>query len=150
MSVRLTDDEGWEVLRTSHTGILTTLRRDGTPVSLPVWFVVDDHAVLVAGPAASHKFSRLGRDPRVVFLVESGQAWRELQAVHLTGVGEVVESPDWGTVDLMFDAKYADFRTPRSAMPASARKHYDAGRALVRITPTEPFISWDNRRLETR
>lgn len=159
MGVRLTDDEAWEVLRTSHTGILTSLRRDGSPVTLPVWFIVDGSdapdpgpgpAVLVAGPAASHKFARMRRDPRVGFLVESGEAWRDLRAVHLTGRAEVVEAPDWDRVDDLFEAKYQGFRTPRSAMPASARERYESGRSLVRITPTERFLTWDNHRLVSK
>ncbi|MGH9137555.1 MAG: pyridoxamine 5'-phosphate oxidase family protein [Acidimicrobiales bacterium] len=42
MGVRLTDDEAWAFLENGHIGILTSLRRDGWPVSLPVWFVVLD------------------------------------------------------------------------------------------------------------
>jgi Pyridoxamine 5'-phosphate oxidase len=139
VSVRLTDGEAWDVLETSHTGILTSLRRDGVPVSLPVWFVVDDGAVLVAGPAASHKFTRLRRDARVAFLVESGEAWKELRAVHLVGRAELVDRP-----------KYAGFRTPREKMPASARARYDGARSLVRVTPTERLLTWDNQRLDQR
>jgi hypothetical protein len=29
------------VLAKAHTGIFTTLRADGTPISLPMWFVPD-------------------------------------------------------------------------------------------------------------
>ena len=39
MGVRLSEEEAWAELATAHTGILTTLRRDGRPVSLPVWLV---------------------------------------------------------------------------------------------------------------
>jgi hypothetical protein len=148
VSVRLTDGEAWDVLESSHTGILTSLRRDGVPVSLPVWFVVDDRSVLVAGPAASHKFTRLRRDGRVAFLVESGEAWKDLRAVHLIGRGEVVAQPEWESVDARFDAKYAGFRTPREQMPASARARYDGTRSLVRLTPTERLLTWDNQRLD--
>jgi PPOX class probable F420-dependent enzyme len=150
MSVRLTDEEAWNVLGISHTGILSSLRRDGAPVSLPVWFVTDEHSVLVAGPKGSHKFARMRRDPRVSFLVESGKAWRDLRAVHLIGRAEIVEGPDWESLDRRFDDKYEGFRTPRAEMPASARERYDGGRSLVRIVPTEPFLTWDNHRLEPR
>jgi hypothetical protein len=150
VSVRLSDGEAWDVLGSSHTGILTSLRRDGFPVSLPVWFVVDDRVVLVAGPAASHKFTRIGRDPRIAFLVESGEAWKELRAVHLIGRGELVEQPDWESVDQLFEVKYAGFRTSRQDMPAPARARYDGARSLVRLTATERFLTWDNQRLEQR
>jgi PPOX class probable F420-dependent enzyme len=150
VSIRLSDDEAWRVLADSHTGILTSLRRDGVPVSLPVWFVVDGRTILVAGPSSSYKFLRLRRDPRVAFLVESGQAWKDLTAVHLIGVAEMVDQPDWDSVDERFDAKYANFRTARADMPASARARYDGSRSLVRLTPTERLLTWDNRRLEGR
>jgi PPOX class probable F420-dependent enzyme len=150
MSVRLTDQEAWDVVDASHTGILSSLRRDGVPVSLPVWFIADQRTVLVAGPRSSHKFARMRNDPRVSFLVESGEAWRELRAVHLIGRADIVDVPDWEWVDQRLDAKYQGFRTPRAEMPSSARERYDAGRSLVRITPTEPFLTWDNHRLEVR
>ena len=38
MGVRLTSDEAWAFVEHAHTGIFTTLRRDGQPVALPVWF----------------------------------------------------------------------------------------------------------------
>jgi uncharacterized protein len=44
---------------------LTTYRRDGSPVSTPVWFVVDRGRILVWTSAASWKAKRLRRDPRV-------------------------------------------------------------------------------------
>jgi PPOX class probable F420-dependent enzyme len=44
---------------------LTTYRRDGSPVSTPVWFVVDEGRLLVWTSARSWKAKRLGRDPRV-------------------------------------------------------------------------------------
>jgi PPOX class probable F420-dependent enzyme len=147
VSVRLNDDEAWEVLRAAHTGILTTLRRDGSPVALPVWFVVDGKTILVSGPSTTKKFVRVRRDPRVSFLVESGEAWAELEAVHVSGRAELVEDPDWPAIDAMFDAKYRAFRTPSEAMPERTRVHYDVGRKLLRIVPEGKLLTWDNRRL---
>jgi PPOX class probable F420-dependent enzyme len=148
MSVRLSDDEAWEVLSGSHTGILTTLRGDGYPVTLPVWFVVQDRAVYVAGPAVTRKFGRVRRDHRASFLVESGERWAELRAVQITGRAEIVDDPDWAHVDALLDYKYRGFRTPREEMPASARARYDAARTLVRIVPEGRLLTWDNARLD--
>jgi hypothetical protein len=42
--------------------------------------------------------------------------------------------------------KYASFRTDRPAMPAETRATYEqAERALVRFTPDERILNWDNR-----
>jgi PPOX class probable F420-dependent enzyme len=147
MGVALPEDEAWQVLAATHTGILTTMRSDGFPVTLPVWFAVRGREILVAGPARTHKFARVRRNPKVAFLVESGERWTELRAVQITGEAAVDPEPDWPEIDPLFEAKYAGFRTPRAEMPESARRRYDADRALLRITPVGAPISWDNARL---
>ena len=83
--MRLDEDELWAFLERGHTGILTSLRRDGFPVTLPVWYAVLARTVYVSGPAHTKKWRRIERDSRVSFLVEEGHAWRDLQAVQLTG-----------------------------------------------------------------
>jgi PPOX class probable F420-dependent enzyme len=46
---------------------LTTFKRDGTPVSTPVWVVSDDHRRLLVWSAASTwKVRRIRRDPNVL------------------------------------------------------------------------------------
>ena len=148
MSVRLTEGEAWAVLAESHTGILTSLRRDGVPIALPLWFVVLDRRIYVSGPAGAKRIARIRRDPRVSFLVESGQRWAELRAVHVTGRARVVTEPEvLARVAEALDAKYRTFRTPRSEMPAATRGHYEVQLATIEITPDDRILSWDNARL---
>jgi PPOX class probable F420-dependent enzyme len=45
--------------------LLTTYRRDGTPVPTPVWVVQDGDALAVWTPTDSGKIKRIRRDPRV-------------------------------------------------------------------------------------
>ena len=148
VSVRLSEEEAWEVLRTAHTGILTTLRRDGSPIALPVWFVAEDRTLYVSGPKSGKKWGRVRNDPRVSFLVESGAAWKELCAVHVSGRAEIVDAPDWERIDGLLGEKYRGFITPREEMPERTREHYDVGRALMRIVPDGRLLTWDNSRLE--
>src|SRR5947209_5161340 len=93
-SVRLSEIEAWAALTASHTGILTTLRRDGLPVSTPVWFVVIDRKICTRTGASSKKVTRARRDDRATFLVEAGLGWAELRAVHLTGHVSLIEEDD--------------------------------------------------------
>jgi PPOX class probable F420-dependent enzyme len=44
---------------------LTTFRRDGTPVSTPVWFVADNGNLLVETDGDSHKVKRIRRNDNV-------------------------------------------------------------------------------------
>jgi PPOX class probable F420-dependent enzyme len=147
MGISLSDEEIWAFLGAEEVGVLTTLRADGQPVSVPVWFASDVGAgvVWVAGPAATAKFRRVRRDPRVAFLVESGRRWVELKAVHLEGTAAVVEDPDWEHVDALLGAKYAAMRGTAAEQPESAKRRY-ATRALMAITPHR-IVSWDNAKL---
>lgn len=149
MSVRLSEDEIWAFLHEAHTGILTTLRRDGWPISLPVWFAALDRKIYVSGPAQTKKFARLRRDDRVAFLSETGLRWRDLKAVHLHGRARFVEDEALlARVRERLDEKYAAFRTERSAMPAATQQHYTQKRPLViEIQPEARVLSWHNAKL---
>jgi nitroimidazol reductase NimA-like FMN-containing flavoprotein (pyridoxamine 5'-phosphate oxidase superfamily) len=151
MSVALSADDAWALVTASHTGIFTSLRRDGVPIALPVWFAVLDRRIYVSGPVTVKRLLRVRRDPRVSFLVESGERWAELRAVHLTGQARIVTEPELlEKVAAALNAKYAAFRTARSAMPAATRGHYEVARATIEITPDPRMISWDNARLRPR
>jgi PPOX class probable F420-dependent enzyme len=147
-SIRLSPTKAWEVIERSHTGVLTTLRRDGTPISLPVWFVVLDRRVYVSGPAHTKKFARIRHDARVAFLVESGTAWAELVGVHLTGTArEIDETALLARVHDALDAKYSAYRTDRMDMPDPTRRHYETATTTIEIRPDERVLTWDNARL---
>lgn len=148
MGVRLDENEAWALVEASHTGILTTLRRDGTPIALPVWFVALDRRVYVSGPSTTKRLARIGRDPRVSFLVEGGERWAELRAVHLNGRASVVDDGELlARVAAAGDQKYAAFRTARTAMPDATLAHYDVRTATIEIVPEGRLLTWDNRKL---
>lgn len=147
MGIRLTPTEAWNVISGSHTGILTTLRRDGTPVALPVWFVVDQDTIAMMTPSGTKKISRIRRDPRASFLVESGQRWEELRAVHLTGRMEVVDDPQTvSRIAANLDTKYAEYRPAAMLLPTPTRDHY-AKQTYLRLVPEGRLLTWDNARI---
>jgi PPOX class probable F420-dependent enzyme len=57
-----------EIGRSSYIS-LTTYRRDGTPVSTPVWHAVDGDELLVVSDAHAGKVKRVRHNPRVVVTV---------------------------------------------------------------------------------
>ena len=146
--IRLSAEEAWDTLECAHTGVLTTLRRDGVPISLPVWFVVLDRKIYVSGPAHTKKFARVKHDPRVSFLVESGERWIDLVGVHLTGTARIVD--DAQVLERVAEAladKYGRFRTPRDEMPDATRANYETTVTTLAITPDDRILSWENARL---
>jgi nitroimidazol reductase NimA-like FMN-containing flavoprotein (pyridoxamine 5'-phosphate oxidase superfamily) len=145
VSVRLDADEIDALLASSMTGVLTTLRADGWPVSLPMWFVVVDGTVFIRTPARSRKVARIRRDDRVSFVVERGTRWDELVAIVLTARATVVD--DDAVVADAFDAKYRTARPDATTLPAATRTHYGGGTTVLRLDPVGPPITWDNRKI---
>jgi PPOX class probable F420-dependent enzyme len=148
MGIRFSEEEAWAFIARSHTGILTTLRADGSPVTLPMWFVVDDRSVCFRTFAPTKKVARIAHDPRASFLVESGERWAELAAVHLSGrIEQVVDDDATQRIDAAIVAKYAGFFSPRAEMPESAQRAYAASKRFYRLVPEPRILSWDNARL---
>jgi len=150
MSVRLDEMEIRDFLAKGHTGILTSLRADGWPVSLPIWYVVLDDRVYVRTPSTSRKVGRMKGDDRVSFVVESGKAWKELEAVVITGRAVVVEDEtELARIDEALGRKYAGYGTPK-AVPKATKKHYGGGSTVFRIDPVQPPLTWDNAKIRLR
>jgi hypothetical protein len=117
-------------------------------VALPVWFVVIEREVYVRTPEESKKASRVRHDPRIHFLVEEGERWEELKAVSFGGMAECTADPE--TVGRVLSARADKYRgrvASRTELPAATVAHYAAAGVVLRITPTEPLVTWDNRKI---
>lgn len=153
MGVRLSDDEAWAELAAAHTGILTTLRRDGRPVSVPVWFAAFDRRVYVRTPAKTRKVEHVRHDSRATFLVERGERWIELCAVMVHADVELLEPGDeYDAASAAINRKYAGFGMSSPAMgakkvPDATRRHYAGHAEVLRLTPVGAPVTWDNSRL---
>jgi nitroimidazol reductase NimA-like FMN-containing flavoprotein (pyridoxamine 5'-phosphate oxidase superfamily) len=148
MGIRLDDDELWDFISSGHEGAITTLRNDGWPVTLPVWYVVKDRTVYLRTQPAAKKVARIAHDPRSSFLVSSGERWAELKAAVLTCRAVAVEEEALrAEVLALFDDKYDAFRTPKSDMPESSRKKYAGEPVVLRLETVDAVLSWDNSRL---
>ncbi|MGX9294907.1 PPOX class F420-dependent oxidoreductase [Tsukamurella paurometabola] len=73
--------------------LLTTFRKDGTPVATPLWAVRDGSDLLVWTVADSWKVKRLRRNPSV--LVQACDArGRKTTGPEVAGTGEIVDGVD--------------------------------------------------------
>ena len=153
MGVRLSEEEAWAELGAAHTGILTTLRRDGWPVSIPVWFATVGRRIYVRTPAKTRKVEHVRRDPRATFLVERGEKWIELCAVMVSAHVDVLEpGEEYDTASTAITSKYAGFGMEAEALggkhvPDATAQHYAGRAAVLRLTPSGRLVTWDNSRL---
>ena len=146
-SVRMTDDEIWAFVKDSHTGIFTTLRLDGSPVALPVWFVLIDRTIFIR--TRGKKLQRVRANAVSSFLAEDGERWTDLRAVHLSGRATVEQaSPELAArFSEEYDLKYRDFRLSTEELPESSQKAYSSSMELVRFEPTGKVLNWNNAKL---
>lgn len=149
MGVRLNEDEQIAYLERGHTGIITTLRRDGAPVALPVWYAVVDRKVYVSTPPFAAKLKRIRNDDRCSFLVESGERWVELAAVEFRAKCVIVDGAEAQAAADELARKYEDFKPPAEILPDATKNHY-ADQITIRLDPTGPAITWDNSKIRLR
>jgi nitroimidazol reductase NimA-like FMN-containing flavoprotein (pyridoxamine 5'-phosphate oxidase superfamily) len=135
------------MLDEQRVSVFTSLRRDGTPISLPVWYAPLRRRVYLHTPPQSKKLARVRNDPRVAFLCETGERWVDLRGVHFTGTAAIVTDRSLiQDVNDAFDARYAPLRPPRRDLPDSARPRYRDFQ-VIQIKPDARVLSWDNTRL---
>lgn len=145
----MTENEIWSFVTESHTGILTTLRMDGMPISLPLWFVCIDHKIYAR--TRGKKLRRIQNDQRASFLVESGIKWAELKAVHITGKAEIVDLDEVLSRQFRDETarKYGGSRMAAGQMPQESAEHYSTAiGGVVRFCPDGGrILNWDNAKL---
>ena len=93
---------------------------------------------LLSAPTRTKKLARLRHDPRASFLIESGERWAELLAVHLTG--ERVRRPKRRRVERhrrRLDVKYAAF-APRSPRCRQGPGSTTPGARFIRLRARRP------------
>ncbi|GAB4325822.1 MAG: hypothetical protein Kow0010_08500 [Dehalococcoidia bacterium] len=70
---RMKDDVREEFLRQPHVGVIATLRRDGRPYTVPVWWLWKDGAFWLTGTYNRVWCKQLLRDPRASLCIEASE-----------------------------------------------------------------------------
>ncbi|MFC6713016.1 PPOX class F420-dependent oxidoreductase [Branchiibius cervicis] len=69
---------------------MSTLRKDGQPVSVPTWYLLEGGRILVNLDAGRVRLAHLRRDPRVALSMMDPQDW----VTHVSIQGHVVQIDD--------------------------------------------------------
>ncbi|MCH5643858.1 PPOX class F420-dependent oxidoreductase [Gordonia sp. ABSL49_1] len=84
---------------------LTTFRKDGTPVSTPVWATIDGDRLLVWTVADSWKVKRLRRDPRIIVQACDARGTK-VTGEPVEGTGEVLDDAGTARTRELISKKY--------------------------------------------
>jgi PPOX class probable F420-dependent enzyme len=94
-------------LRHNLMAWLTTVRPDGQPVSVPVWFLVrEDGTVLLYSQAGKAKLRNIAANPRVSLGLDVTDIGRNI--VRMEGVAAVVETEPAAHENPAYLAKYTE------------------------------------------
>jgi PPOX class probable F420-dependent enzyme len=131
MATPMGDDERRAfLLAGTRTGVLSTVRKDGSPHAAPVWFVLDGDAVVFMTGRDTVKGRNLRRTGQAVLTVDD--ATPPFSFVTITGDVEISEDLEamlpWS---LAIAARYMG---PDQAAEFGRRNAVD-GELLVRLTP---------------
>jgi PPOX class probable F420-dependent enzyme len=89
--------EAVDLLAKPNPAVITTLRRDGQPVSAATWYLWEDGRVMVNMDEGRKRLQHLRNDPRVSLTVLDEGAWY----THVTVIGHVAQlSDDEGLADV--------------------------------------------------
>jgi hypothetical protein len=137
---RLDDDEIRAFLSAgTRTGKLAVVRLDGSPMVVPIWFVVDDDgSLLFTTWRDTIKGKAVRRDGRVSLCVDEEEP--PFAYVRVDGTATIEEDPEllrtWATriaARYMGEARAAEYGARNGV----------AGELLVRITPTRTVAEAD-------
>ncbi|HEY5650011.1 MAG TPA: pyridoxamine 5'-phosphate oxidase family protein [Acidimicrobiia bacterium] len=149
--ITFTPEEVAAYLEAGRTAIVGSHNRNGTIHLAPMWYVMREGTVVFRSFTKSQKIVNLRRDPRITLLVETGDAYAELQGVMIRGTATLIDDPAYTLgVYGRLAAKYA--------MVGDAPVELDAGAleaAFGRFAPKNTSVivtatritSWDHTKL---
>ncbi|PKW15177.1 PPOX class F420-dependent oxidoreductase [Saccharopolyspora spinosa] len=148
--ITMSGDEIVDFIAQRRIVVLATLKSDGRPHLVPMWFVHDGLVIEVWSYGRSQKTLNLRRDPRATLLLETGTEYGELRGVSLECDVEVLEAPeDVERIGMGLAERYRGAAPSGLAASDEARsvlRARAAKRVGLRFTPTRT-ITWDHRKL---
>ena len=120
------------LLEGTRTGKLATVRRDGRPHVVPIWFVLDGDDVLLTTGADTVKGRNLRRDPRVCLCVDDEEPPFSFVMVE----GEAEASEDHGEL-LRWATRLGGRYMGADRAEEFGRRNAVEGELLVRIRPSK-------------
>ena len=123
-------------LATKQIALLATVRADGAPLAMPMWFLHDAATLTMISVEGTQKVRNLRRDPRVCVVAEAGGGGEDIRGVTVLGRAEfLADGPERRALAERFHEKYRGLASlwGGRAMPAN--------RVMFRIVP-ERIKSW--------
>ena len=145
--IRMSDEEFWQFVESQKTVQVATVQRDGSPHLMPLWFAVEDGAIVLETFSKSQKVKNLERDPRITLLFEDGGEYNALRGASIGTRAELVQD-DIERIHALHMAVLLRNTPdiPRDVLEQASRSMAPKKTAIL-VRP-EKIVSWDHSKLE--
>lgn len=120
---------------------LSTVRPDGAPHLVPIWFWWDGEAVLVFSKPDAQKVRNLRNQPRVMLAL--GDADDDFDVGLIEGRAELLATP---TTEVLPPAHLAKYRDQLAAIGLGSDEYATTYSQVIRIVPDRP-LGWHGRQV---
>jgi PPOX class probable F420-dependent enzyme len=127
------------LLRSEPVIWLSTVRPDGGPHLVPIWFSWNGRDILIASKPHAQKIRNLQANPTVMLAL--GEAEDDFDVGLLEGRAELLDSP---VSEILPPAHLAKYGTRMAAIGLSRDEFLATYSQVIRITPTR-FLPWHGR-----
>ena len=118
---------------------LTTVRPDGAPHVVPVWYLWDGDSFIVFSKPTARKVRNIAADGRVMLAIGDPAADFDVQLID--GEAHLLDRPAIEVLDQRLVAKYGPWMADVSLSPAEFAATYSQ---VIRVTPTR-YLPWRGR-----
>jgi PPOX class probable F420-dependent enzyme len=116
---------------------LASVRPDGRPHLVPVWFLWEGETILIFSKPKNQKLTNVTANPAVTVALDSADDGDDI--VVLEGVAALVNDPAASATLAAYATKYAGRLADMGWTPESMAKEYTEA---IRITPTRILVSF--------
>jgi PPOX class probable F420-dependent enzyme len=140
----MTDEEIADFIVEQRTAIICSMHPNGSIHAVPMWYGVVGGMVIIQTKAKSQKIQNLRRDPRLTFVIETGQSYDQLRGVELVGQAEFIDDPAelWELALNIYGRCYGPVTEDQYPIIADKFKNRLGVRLRVQRT-----VSWDHRKM---
>lgn len=120
------------VLSGTRTASLATVRADGRPHVVPIWFVLDGDSIVFTTGETRVKAANMRREGRVCLCVDDDTP--PFAFVQIEGTAQMTTEPD---ALLYWATRIAGRYMGEALAETYGKRNGEAGELLVRVTPTK-------------
>lgn len=145
--IKMNDEDLWSFIEKQKSIQVATINRDGTPHLVPLWFGIEDGAIVLETFTKSQKIKNLERDPRITVLFEDGDEYNLLRGASIVGKAELITDVERVHALHMKVLLRNTPELPEEVLEKASRSMAPKKTAILLRPSESKVMSWDHGKL---